>query len=150
FGRGDTPPSRTFESDVRLGGRPLRIGAEIWHASPDERRGTYRIHCRNATKGLTLCRTRCGPPIARPKRPRIRRRLKTNGTTDVSYRMELSHRIRQRRHAMLAGELIPRSGGGSTPSRTLMVKRHKKRTPTAAPRYQRPPSRRSRRTRGSE
>jgi len=105
YGRGDTPPGRTFESDVRLGGRPLRIGAEIWDASPDERRGRYRIRCRNATKGLTLCRTRCGPPIAHRRRPRIRRRLKTSETTDHSYRMGLSHRIRRRRHAILGGEV---------------------------------------------
>lgn len=105
YGRGDAPPSRTFESDVRLGGRPLRIGAEIWDASPDKRRGTYRIRCRNAMKGLTLCRTRCGPPTAHRRRPRIRRRLKTSETIDLSYRMGLSHRIRRRCHAILGGEV---------------------------------------------
>src|SRR5258708_15962509 len=47
----------------------------------------------------------------------------------------------------LLAKLTPRSGGGSTPSRMLMIKRRKKRTSAVAPRHRLSPSRR---TRGSE
>jgi gluconokinase len=47
----------------------------------------------------------------------------------------------------LLAKLTFRSGGGSTPSRMLMIKRHKKRTSAVAPRHRPTPSRR---TRGSE
>src|SRR5215471_16965971 len=50
----------------------------------------------------------------------------------------------------LPAKLTFHSGGGSTPSRTLMIKRRKKRTFVATPRRRWSPSRRSRQTRGSE
>src|SRR2546430_16872564 len=44
----------------------------------------------------------------------------------------------------LLAKLTPRSGGGSTPSRMLMIKRRKKRTSAVAPRHRLTPSRRPR------
>src|SRR5438445_2916870 len=44
----------------------------------------------------------------------------------------------------LLAKLTPRSGGGSTPSRMLMIKRRKKRTSAVAPRHRLTPSRRTR------
>src|SRR5437660_9224495 len=44
----------------------------------------------------------------------------------------------------LLAKLTPRSGGGSTPSRMLMIQRRKKRTAAVAPRHRLTPSRRTR------